>query len=247
MLLITSESSVYVLIGMSLLLGFTNGFSGFANQATLYVQTPADEIAVASGLYRTFGYIGAIFSSSLIGITFGRPRPTQDCTLSRGCSAGSESRCSFSRCSTGASRPSPGSRYPLGITPLRGTHAPDSMFMLLLCAADQYAVRHGCASHPRSAHHDRCPDRHHPAVGMAGEAHPQVRLDPAGDLPAAHRQRPVVHARARISGSRPRARTRAVDAITARRTRPGSSVRSRPRSSSPSWSARSSSTVSRSA
>jgi hypothetical protein len=56
---------------MSLLLGFTNGFSGFANQATLYTQTPADEIAVASGLYRTFGYIGAIFSSSLIGITFG--------------------------------------------------------------------------------------------------------------------------------------------------------------------------------
>ncbi|WP_345762538.1 MFS transporter [Diaminobutyricibacter sp. McL0608] len=72
MLLITSDSSVYVLIGMSLLLGFTNGFSGFANQATLYVQTPADEIAVASGLYRTFGYIGAIFSSSLIGITFGQ-------------------------------------------------------------------------------------------------------------------------------------------------------------------------------
>jgi hypothetical protein len=27
---------------------------------------------VASGLYRTFSYIGAIFSSSLIGLTFGR-------------------------------------------------------------------------------------------------------------------------------------------------------------------------------
>lgn len=71
MLLITHESSVLLLIVMSLLFGFTNGFSGFANQATLYVQTPAEDIAVASGLYRTFAYIGAIFSASLIGITFG--------------------------------------------------------------------------------------------------------------------------------------------------------------------------------
>ena len=56
---------------MSLLLGFTNGFGGFANQAALYLQAPAEDIAVASGLFRTFAYIGAIFSSSLIGIAFG--------------------------------------------------------------------------------------------------------------------------------------------------------------------------------
>ncbi|WP_201799301.1 MFS transporter [Subtercola vilae] len=71
MLLITSQSTVPVLIGMTLLLGCANGFSGFANQAALYVQTTAADIAVASGLYRTFSYIGAIFSSSLIGIVFG--------------------------------------------------------------------------------------------------------------------------------------------------------------------------------
>jgi predicted MFS family arabinose efflux permease len=71
MLLITHRSSVPVLIGMSLLLGCSNGFSGFANQASLYVQAPAEEIAVASGLYRTFAYMGAIFSASLIGITYG--------------------------------------------------------------------------------------------------------------------------------------------------------------------------------
>jgi predicted MFS family arabinose efflux permease len=70
-LLLTHGSSVVALIGMTLLFGFTNGLSGFANQATLYVQTPAEDIAVASGLYRTASYIGAIFSSSLIGITFG--------------------------------------------------------------------------------------------------------------------------------------------------------------------------------
>jgi MFS family permease len=71
MLAITHTTGVVALVGMSLLLGFANGFSGFANQAALYIQTPADEIAVASGLYRTFAYIGAIFSSSLIGIVFG--------------------------------------------------------------------------------------------------------------------------------------------------------------------------------
>jgi MFS family permease len=71
MLSISHTSSVLILIGMSLLFGLANGFSGFANQAALYVQAPADKIAIASGLYRTFAYFGAIFSSSLIGIAFG--------------------------------------------------------------------------------------------------------------------------------------------------------------------------------
>lgn len=72
-LFITHSSSILVvsLIGMSVLFGVTNGFSGFANQAALYMQAPAAEIAVAAGPYRTFSYIGAIFSSSLIGIVFG--------------------------------------------------------------------------------------------------------------------------------------------------------------------------------
>jgi len=71
MLGITHSSNVLILTGMSLLFGLANGFSGFANQATLYLESPADEIAVASGLFRTFAYIGSIFSASLIGIAFG--------------------------------------------------------------------------------------------------------------------------------------------------------------------------------
>lgn len=71
MLNVTHSSNVLILVGMSLLFGFANGFSGFANQATLYLQSPADEIAVTSGLFRTFAYIGSIFSASLIGIAFG--------------------------------------------------------------------------------------------------------------------------------------------------------------------------------
>jgi predicted MFS family arabinose efflux permease len=71
MLLVNHGSSVALLIGMTLLLGLTNGFSSFANQAALYLQTTATEIAVASGLLRTSMYLGAIGSSSVIGIAFG--------------------------------------------------------------------------------------------------------------------------------------------------------------------------------
>ncbi len=71
-LLLNHQSPVWALVGMTLLFGITNGLGSFANQASLYVFAPAAEIAVASGLYRTFSYMGAIFSSSLIGITFGK-------------------------------------------------------------------------------------------------------------------------------------------------------------------------------
>lgn len=71
MAVITHNSPVIVLIAMSLLFGVAGGASGFANQAALYVQAPARQVAVASGLYRTFAYMGAIFSSSLITLTFG--------------------------------------------------------------------------------------------------------------------------------------------------------------------------------
>jgi MFS family permease len=71
MLVITHRSGVTLLIAMSLLFGVAGGFSGFANQAALYTQSSADEIGVASGLYRTFVYVGSIFSSSLIAVAFG--------------------------------------------------------------------------------------------------------------------------------------------------------------------------------
>ena len=71
MLTITTSSGVAVLIGMSVLFGLTNGFGGFANQATLYTQSPAETIATAAGLLRTFAYLGAIFSASVIGMAFG--------------------------------------------------------------------------------------------------------------------------------------------------------------------------------
>ncbi|MDM4761748.1 MFS transporter [Galbitalea sp. SE-J8] len=70
-LAITSESSILLVIGMTIVLGAVNGASGFGNQASLYLQAPPDQIGVASGLLRTFMYVGAIFSSSLLAIAYG--------------------------------------------------------------------------------------------------------------------------------------------------------------------------------
>ena len=71
MLFITAQSSIFVLIAMTLLVGLTNGLGGFANQAALYIQSPAGEIAVGAGLLRTSTNLAAIFSSSIIGLSFG--------------------------------------------------------------------------------------------------------------------------------------------------------------------------------
>ncbi len=71
MLGIHHGSGVALLVLMSALFGVTNGLSNFANQTTLYAQAPGDTVAIAAGLFRTFGYVGAIFSASLISISFG--------------------------------------------------------------------------------------------------------------------------------------------------------------------------------
>jgi len=62
---------VAVLVGLSCLFGLANGLSNVAVQTALYLQSPAEQIGTTSGLLRTFSYIGAIFSSSLIALTFG--------------------------------------------------------------------------------------------------------------------------------------------------------------------------------
>lgn len=68
---VTSATGVVVLLTVTLLFGVANGLNGFPNQAALYTQTSREQIAVASGLYRTCNYLGAIFSASLVGIAFG--------------------------------------------------------------------------------------------------------------------------------------------------------------------------------
>jgi sugar phosphate permease len=46
------------------------GFAAAGNQTALYSQAPADQLGTASGLLRTFGYVGSIASSAITGVVF---------------------------------------------------------------------------------------------------------------------------------------------------------------------------------
>src|SRR6202035_151451 len=58
------------LVVVSLLFGVATGAGASANQTALYTQAGAGQIGTASGLLRTFGYLGSIASSAIIAITF---------------------------------------------------------------------------------------------------------------------------------------------------------------------------------
>jgi predicted MFS family arabinose efflux permease len=69
-LLITGSTPIGWVIVVTLVFGVTLGTGASANQTALYAQVPAEQIGTASGLFRTFGYIGSIASSAIIAITF---------------------------------------------------------------------------------------------------------------------------------------------------------------------------------
>ena len=55
---------------ITLVFGLVTGFASAGNQTALYSQAPADQLGTASGLLRTFGYVGSIASSAITGIVF---------------------------------------------------------------------------------------------------------------------------------------------------------------------------------
>jgi nicotinamidase-related amidase/predicted MFS family arabinose efflux permease len=69
-LLLTAHAPVILLVGVMLIFGITIGTSTVANQTALYAQAPADQIGTASGLSRTFGYLGSIASATITGLAF---------------------------------------------------------------------------------------------------------------------------------------------------------------------------------
>lgn len=69
LLLTTSTSIIWILL-ITLVFGVTMGTMASSNQTALYMQVTSDQIGTASGLLRTFGYIGSIASSALIGVVF---------------------------------------------------------------------------------------------------------------------------------------------------------------------------------
>lgn len=69
-LVLHSQTPVIAIIAMTLVFGVVNGAGSTANQLSLYSQSPAERVGTAAGLFRTFGYLGSIASSTLTGIVF---------------------------------------------------------------------------------------------------------------------------------------------------------------------------------
>ncbi|MBG0850367.1 MFS transporter [Streptomyces spinoverrucosus] len=67
---LTTGSPIVALVAVTALFGLTSGASTVANQTVLYRKAPASTIGTASGLLRTFGYVGSIASAAVTGIAF---------------------------------------------------------------------------------------------------------------------------------------------------------------------------------
>jgi len=69
-LFLAANTSIVWILLITVVFGVTMGTMASANQTALYLQVTSDQIGTASGLLRTFGYIGSIASSALIGIVY---------------------------------------------------------------------------------------------------------------------------------------------------------------------------------
>ncbi|AMM19890.1 hypothetical protein AX769_06635 [Frondihabitans sp. PAMC 28766] len=75
-LALTGASSVWMFVVVTLFFTIPQGLASVSNQAALYRQVPASGIGAAAGLSRTAIYIGAIASTSLIGVAYGQAPTT---------------------------------------------------------------------------------------------------------------------------------------------------------------------------
>jgi len=69
-LFLTSDSGIGWIVLITVIFGVVLGTASSGNQLALYLQAPAEQLGVASGLFRTFGYLGSIASSAVTGIVF---------------------------------------------------------------------------------------------------------------------------------------------------------------------------------
>jgi predicted MFS family arabinose efflux permease len=69
-LFLTSHSPVIAIVAVTTLFGLMAGSHNVSNQAALYREAPAEKVGTASGLLRTFGYIGSIAAATITGIAF---------------------------------------------------------------------------------------------------------------------------------------------------------------------------------
>jgi MFS family permease len=69
-LLLTTRSSSIAIVGVGLVFGISMATTAVGNQTALYKQAPANVVGTASGLLRTFGYVGSIAAATITGIAF---------------------------------------------------------------------------------------------------------------------------------------------------------------------------------
>jgi predicted MFS family arabinose efflux permease len=66
-----ASTPVSILLAIGVVLGIPNGFNNLGLQAALYERTPAQHMGAVGGQFQTFRYVGAILSTSLLGLAFG--------------------------------------------------------------------------------------------------------------------------------------------------------------------------------
>jgi MFS family permease len=69
-LLLSGSAWIGWIVVITIIFGLAMGFAGTGNQTALYSQAPAEQLGTASGLLRTFGYVGSIASSAITGVVF---------------------------------------------------------------------------------------------------------------------------------------------------------------------------------
>ncbi|WP_270038680.1 MFS transporter [Solirubrobacter ginsenosidimutans] len=69
-LFLTTDSPIVAIIAVTGLFGLMSGSSNVTNQTALYREAPAETVGTASGLLRTFGYVGSIAAATITGVAF---------------------------------------------------------------------------------------------------------------------------------------------------------------------------------
>jgi MFS family permease len=69
-LFLTSHTPLIAVIAVTGLFGLMTGSASVTNQIALYRESPPEKVGTASGLLRTFGYVGSIASATIIGLVF---------------------------------------------------------------------------------------------------------------------------------------------------------------------------------
>ncbi|SDS93301.1 MFS transporter [Actinopolymorpha singaporensis] len=75
--LLHESSPVIVIVVAALLFGIPGGFNNLGLQTALYEASPPERMGSSGGLFQTFRYLGAILSTSVLGIVFERDLSTR--------------------------------------------------------------------------------------------------------------------------------------------------------------------------